>query len=93
MSEKREIKVSEVLTMLEEGKSRKEIKTELGISHNEMRQLFKHPQLVGRKAKQPLSFDIVDDVTEPGDVQEETSADVETEEIQDDEFTGSGSFN
>ena len=60
----REIKISEVLDMLEQGKVRSEIKTELNLTHSEMVQLFQHPKLKHRKPKTQSSFVLVDDTEE-----------------------------
>lgn len=82
MENKREIKVSEVIALLEAGKSREEIGTELGLTKAEVTALFKHPSLKGKKAKKQLDFVVVDDIS---DVTLETQEEEETptEEYQD----------
>lgn len=62
--EKRTIRVSDILKMLEEGKERPVIKQELGLTNAEMKQLFSHPKLKGLKAKKPSSIILVDDLEE-----------------------------
>lgn len=82
MENKREIKVSEVIALLEAGKSREEIGAELGLTRVEVTALFKHPSLKGKKAKKQLDFVVVDDtsdVTLENQEEEETI----TEEYQD----------
>jgi transcriptional regulator len=63
MSEKKLITVSQILDLLNEGKTRKEIKEELNLTENEIKFVFKHPKLKGKKAKKPLSIELVDDTT------------------------------
>ena len=82
MENKREIKVSEVIALLEAGKSREEIGAELSLTRAEVTALFKHPSLKGKKAKKQLNFVITDDtsdVTLENQEEEETI----TEEYQD----------
>lgn len=61
---KKVIKVSDVLNFLEEGKTRKDIQDHYGISQKELRELFQHPKLKGRKTKKAFepSFVIEDDL-------------------------------
>lgn len=60
----RQITSSQILAMLAEGKDRKAIKEELGISHAEMKYIFSHPSLKNAKPKKDpsASFMFVDDV-------------------------------
>lgn len=85
MENKREIKVSEVIALLEAGKSREEIGAELGLTRAEVTALFKHPSLKGKKAKKQLDFVVVDDTS---DVTLETQEEEETptEEFHQDGF-------
>lgn len=81
MEIKREIKVSEVVALLDAGKSREEIGTELGLTRAEVTALFKHPSLKGKKAKKQLDFVVVDDTSDVAlETQEE--AEIPTEEPQ-----------
>lgn len=76
MSEEQKIvKVSEVLNALHSGKTREEVRVDLGISKAELRMLFQHPQLKGRKTttSRATSFVIEDDVTAPGTQEAEGS--------------------
>lgn len=45
------VSVSAVIEMLEAGKKRKEIKEALGLTHDQLKAVFEHPKLKGRKAK------------------------------------------
>lgn len=61
---KQQIKVSEVLELLEQGKSRKEIGEYFGLNGVEVKTLFQHPELKGKKAKKQMPFVIIDDINE-----------------------------
>lgn len=77
--EKRQIKVSEVLALLEKGKDRAAIKQELGLTHADMSTLFKNPKLKNKKPKVQSSFELVDDTEETTEATaEETTASVDT---------------
>jgi len=58
----KDIKISEVIALLNEGKKRPEIAEYFGITMAECRKLFQHPALKGKKARKPLGFNIIDDV-------------------------------
>ena len=58
---KKQVTISEVLALLDAGKSRKEIAESLEISQADCTRLFKHPALIGKKAKKQVEFDIIDD--------------------------------
>ena len=47
--EKRKILISDILRMLDEGKTRKEINAELGLNPREVKVIWSHSQLVHRK--------------------------------------------
>ena len=65
----REIKISEVLDLLEQGKTREEIQSIYGLSVKELKMLFSHPKLKGKKTKKAPSFILVDDLeNEEGEV-------------------------
>lgn len=81
--EKVTVKVSSILQDLENGmtrykgqmgydETRGSIEEKYGLSQYEVAELFKHPQLKGRKTKKvkAVSFVLVDDVTEEGQEQE-----------------------
>mgnify|MGYP001600187523 CR=1 FL=1 len=87
MSEKVQVKVvvSDVLKMLEEGKTRKEIKAHYNLSTAGMTKLFNSPSL---KNKRTPSFVIVDDtlpvpagVDETTDIQDLTNKSLPIEEV------------
>lgn len=63
---KKQIKLSEVIELIDEGKRRPEIQEYYGLSGKEMAALFQHPQLKNRRARKPveLSFELVEDVEE-----------------------------
>jgi len=64
----REIKTLDVLTMLDEGKSRKEIALELELNPKEEKLLFNHPVIKGvRASKHKIGITIVDD-SQPIDI-------------------------
>lgn len=60
------ITAKQVLDLLDSGKSRKEIKETLGLSHAGMKTLFKNPVLAKRRARGVATFNFVDDVTPSG---------------------------
>jgi hypothetical protein len=61
-SDKVKITVSSVLGMLKEGKTREEIRQHYGLSKTELKALFQHPKLKGRKTHKAPSFTLVDDL-------------------------------
>ena len=69
MSEKQEIRISEVLDLLEQGKNRVQIAEHFRITQREVKALFEHPKLKGKKAKKVIenTFNIVDDTEETSD--------------------------
>ena len=62
--EKTKILISEIIQMLEDGKTRTDIQEKYGLNASEIKTLFKHPKLKGRKTKKPLSFELIDDTQE-----------------------------
>jgi hypothetical protein len=60
----REIKISEILNLLDKGYTRDMIKEHYSLTPKELKNLFTHPKLRGLKAKKALSFEIVDDTVE-----------------------------
>jgi hypothetical protein len=59
--EKKQIVISDVLDMLQEGKEREEIRLHYGLSKRDLKLLFQHPSLKGKKTKVAPAFEIVDD--------------------------------
>lgn len=81
MSElKREIKVSEVLDLLNQGKGRAEIREYYSLTHQEMQSLFQHPKLKNKKPKSQPSFILVDDTE--GEVSHVVKEDVTANEVE-----------
>lgn len=64
MSEKKQIKLSEIRDALKEGKTRKEIKKEFGLVGEQAKAVFNHPSIKGlRVAKtSPATVDIIEDI-------------------------------
>ena len=78
-----QIKISDVLGMLNNGNTRKEIQEHYGLNGVEVKTLFSHPELKGKKTKKKkeLSFIIVNDVTgqeAPTPTEENTDTEEET---------------
>lgn len=63
-TEKKQVKVSEVLGLLDQGKSRKEIREALGLTIAELQFLFQNPKLKNKKAKSQMALEVVDDTHE-----------------------------
>lgn len=61
----KQVKLSEVIALFEAGKTREEIKTHFDLSHSELKTIFAHPTLKGKRVKKP-TFTFIDDVTEIG---------------------------
>lgn len=96
--DKKQIKISGVLELLDQGMSREEIASHYDISMADCRRLFSHPALKGKKAKKLPAFELVDDITDeaqgsPIQEEEEFQADVaaEVSSIQEEEMPGSWS--
>lgn len=84
---KRDIKISEVIALLDAGKSREEIRDHFEMSNGDLTVLFKHPALKGKKAKKQRDFNIIDDTVEntfedPNTHLETAEGDNGTEEVQ-----------
>lgn len=54
-----QVKVSEVLALLDAGKDRKAIAAHYGVSASAVASLFKHPDLKSKKARKPSPFEIL----------------------------------
>lgn len=63
-TEEKKVSASAILGMLEAGKTREEIGTELGLSKAQTRAVFQHPSLKGRKTKvnHMAGIEFIDDV-------------------------------
>jgi hypothetical protein len=62
--EKIKITISSVLNDLANSMTREEIRDKYSLTNAQLKQLFQHPQLKGRKTKQVnVLFELVDDVT------------------------------
>jgi hypothetical protein len=62
--EKIQITISSVLNDLANSMSREEIRDKYSLTNAQLKQVFSHPQLKGRKTKQVnVLFELVDDVT------------------------------
>lgn len=83
---KREIKVSEVISLLDAGKSREEIGQHFELSNADLTALFKHPSLKGKKAKKQRNFVVVDDTTTNEEVAQ-IADDIAVEDIQEEVAT------
>lgn len=70
--EKRKIKLSGVIELIDNGSKRPEIQEYYGLTGREMQALFQHPLLKNRRAKktEELSFELVEDLEEEEVVQE-----------------------
>ena len=61
------VKTSDVITMLNEGKTRKEIGKHFGLNRANVMRLFQDPSLKGLKTKTGTTFTLVHDVETPND--------------------------
>lgn len=71
---KKEIKISEVLQLLQEGYTRDQIAVKYGISQKELKYLFQHPKLKGKKTIKGIGITIVDDLEEIPEMTETSEA-------------------
>lgn len=62
--QRQQLSVSQVLADLADGKSREEIKEKYNLNSNDMKKLFDHPKLKGRRTKKAPSFQLVDDTVQ-----------------------------
>lgn len=92
MSEKKIISVSAILTDLEDGLQRKDIRAKYALTVKQMSYLFNHPSLKGKKAKKNVAneLEILDDtvevktndaITEDFDAMDEAPLNIEEEPI------------
>lgn len=61
MNQKIQIRVTDVIAMLEDGKSREEIGEHYGLNKSDIKALFSIPQLKGKRAKKQRPFQIIFD--------------------------------
>ena len=93
VKEKVQIKESEVIKMIHEGKSREEVGAHYGLDNADTVALFKHEAFKGLRAKKQRGFVIVKDeetvydakLPVAGEVEEEIGAEVVTDELQDED--------
>lgn len=71
-----QVRLSEVLSLLEQGKGRQEIAEHFGLSLAEIKNIFEHPKLKGRRPKKVKeeSFNLVDDTATPLDLGSNTGS-------------------
>lgn len=92
VKEKVQIKESEVIKMIHEGKSREEVGAHYGLDNADTVALFKHEAFKGLRAKKQRGFVVVKDedtvydekLPVTGEI-EETTAEVATDELQDED--------
>ena len=63
--EKKTIFVSQLLEDLNNGLTREEIAEKYGLSKSDVKKIFTHPKLKGKKPKSKPSFELIDDENEP----------------------------
>lgn len=82
----KEIRISEVLELIETYHNREEIAEHFGINMSECKQLFQHPELKGKRTRPKPTFVIVDDVSDNQvdleDMIEEVESELPVEEAQ-----------
>lgn len=82
MEGKIEIKISDVIAMNAEGKTRAEIGAHYGLSPADTTALFKDPELKGIRIRKPRAFVIVRDTQTQAEPVAEETTEVEVEENQ-----------
>tara|TARA_R110000744_G_scaffold26207_1_gene64664 strand:+ start:545 stop:943 length:399 start_codon:yes stop_codon:yes gene_type:complete len=87
------ITITMVLEDLDKGIDRTGIKTKYNLDSWEIKQMFDHPKLKGKKAKKirRLSFNFVDDTVLPGQIDLEDAIETENQSMKDvmiDEMNG-----
>lgn len=75
-----EIRTSDVLQMLKDGMTREEIRLHYGLSKMDLKRLFQHPELKGRRTRPKPKFTILDDTSEDSEALSDTSENIETVE-------------
>ena len=80
MSDRKQITISSIVALLEEGKTRREIGEHFGLSQSDVKRIFQHEKLKGRKPHKVPTFELVDDTEGIDDVapaMEETTEDAQ----------------
>jgi len=78
-----QLKISEILNDLTNGQTRQQIKEKYNLSTAQLKSVFSHPQLKGRKTKkveQPI--DLLDDVTPNTTPTNQVVVNTSTEEVE-----------
>lgn len=62
--ERKQLKLSDIIALIEAGKTRNTIRKELGLTIAQVAELFKHPKLKNKRARgsRGVAFDLVDDL-------------------------------
>jgi hypothetical protein len=80
--EKIQITISSVLNDLSNSMTREEIRDKYSLTNAQLKQVFSHPQLKGRKTKQVnVLFELVDDVTPTVQIEETEVEVIEATEV------------
>lgn len=79
MSDKKQIKISEILELLQQGKKRSQIAEYYDITDADVKKIFMHPLLKGKKAHKEPSWTLVDDSV----AEVEAPTNVNAEEVPD----------
>lgn len=87
MSEKKVIKVQDILTDLENGMTRKEIKEKYNLSGKDLKTVFQHEKLKNKKTKTTGVILIDEDEQETTTIEPETQPEVELSEELPEQFS------
>lgn len=63
MVNNKQIKLSEVIELFEKGYTREEIGEKFGLTNKEVKYIFKHPLLAGKRQRERIRVDLIDDVS------------------------------
>jgi len=93
----KDIRISEVLALLNQGKDRKEIAKVFDISAIDCKKLFQHPALKGKRVRKQPDFNIIDDVSNVEIVQQrvdqELAESIDEGEVQNEELQPESEWN
>lgn len=81
MSQKIQIRVTDVLAMLKDGKTREEIGEHYGLNKADTKALFSIPQLKGKRTRKQRPFQIILDEADEVETKNEDLPQVSTEQI------------